>query len=149
MSQKTRPPSSHGYCYIDSVNIKLPSGKKSETIKSENIPPSDNLEGFCTPDEEHTVYNINYSKAMPPASKPTVTHVTETHSEISAGKHPPPAEQYASLDPASRNTVGQYQKPIIQSTDEHLFPGKQDSTPDISSHEAKAGEYDKLKHSTT
>ena len=145
--QKSRPPSEHGYCYIDSVNIKLLSDKKSETIKSDIVPLSDKSEDFCTSDEENTVYNINYSRAMPPASKPTDTHAAKTRSEISTGKHPPPAKQYASLDPAGRNTVGQYQKPI---TGEQLCPRKQDASPDVSSHEAEVvNDYERLKHSTT
>ena len=127
------------YSYIDSIDIRLPSDKRSGTIKSED---------FCTTDEENTVYNINYSRAMPPASKPTDTH--ETHSETSTGKHLPVANQYSTLDPSSRNTVSQYQRRIIQSADEQLLPRKQDAPSDVPSNEAEAvGEYEKLKHFTT
>ena len=99
--------------------------------------------------EDLTVYNTNYSKAIPPASKPSATPVTETCSETSTGKHPPPAMQYASLDPTSRNKVGEYQKPVIRSKGEHA-PRKDASPDDILSHKAEpAGEYQNLKHSPT
>ena len=137
--QKSGPSSDHDYSYIDSINIKLPSDKRSGTIKSED---------FCMADEENTVYNTNYSRALPPASKPTDTQ--KTHSETSTGKHSPATTQYSTLDPSNRNTINQYQRRIIQPTNEQLLPRKQDSPPDIPSHEAEdVGEYERLKHFTT
>ena len=77
--------------------------------------------------KENTVYNINYTakQCLQLASQliSTCTHDSETSILVLLvwlNIDPPAAKQYSTLDLSSCNTVGQYQRGIIQSTDEQL-----------------------------
>ena len=122
MSSITKPIATVVKTHSDSSTGKSPPPKPIQSIHKD-LP----LRKQSNEKKVSHVRCINQSKPVLSTSKPTPT-ITETHSDPPTGKHPPPKpmiqsihkdlllkKRYASLDVATRDAVGKYQKPNIQS----------------------------------
>ena len=120
---KKNEPLVYDYCFTGNATIK-PQGvsfdRKSDTIKSDNVPTYFELENHCSSNEVTNPHYSSHSKPMSSKSQPSDAQA-EAHNDVSAGGHVP---QYASLDTASRDPVSEYQKSTIQPLDPsiHVTP---------------------------
>ena len=147
--QETEPkknnPNVTDYCYVDNTTMKargVSFDKKSDTIKSDNVPVSYSLEDHCSSDEVTNPHYISHSKPVSSSSKPTdhcsSNEVTNPHyishsmppsssskpTDVPVEAHVPQTKQYAPLDTASRNPVSEYQKSAVKPPDPsiHVTP---------------------------